>query len=176
MQNLRTYDKPRFFLPDDLIRRALEFLWPNASLTAAEFAEDIRFYAQWQAIVPAIFLECAVFDTTKCYYVPSPLRKDHPYWPRKVLVLKPRNVWSDALRAFGMMICRERIREIKTYRRCALRWIANCEQNVDLWYWFDLHQKLLNRLTIQHFRPRSHQGFVQEAFRQLSLCKRAFGV
>ena len=158
----------RFFLPSDLIQVITSFLWKEVRLSAEEMAADIDFYILWRKVVPPIFLKCAVLDTSQLFYVANPMRGGHPYWPRKVLELTPNNVWGGSLYAFGAMICRERIREVKTYKRCCLRWIRNCTDNIEIWYWYDLQQKLLSKITIDHFRPQGHRGFLREALQQVS--------
>ena len=158
----------RFFLPDDLIRVVTSFLWKTAQLSADELSEDLEFYCLWQKTVPPIFLKCSILDIRDWYQVANPMRDGHPYWPRKLLDLTPKNVWGEPLFVFGTMICREKIREVRTYKRCALRWIRNCTDNIDIWYWYDLQVKLLNKIKLSHFRHRSHRGFLEEALEQLS--------
>jgi hypothetical protein len=158
----------RFFLPDDLVQLVTSFLWKSAKLSADELSEDLSFYCLWRKAVPPIFLKCAILDTSQWFHVANPMRDGHPYWPRKLLDITPKNVWGEPLFAFGTMICRERIREVRTYKRCALRWIRNCTDNINIWYWYDLQMKLLNKIKIEHFRHRAHRGFLEEALQQLS--------
>ena len=168
------YAQTRFFLPDDIVQILTSFLWKNANLSASELAWDLDFYCLWRKTVPPIFLKCAILDTCQWSQVANPMRDGHPYWPRKLLDIRPKTVWGDPLFSFGTMLCRERIREVRTYKRCALRWIKNCIENIDIWYWFDLQVKLLNKLKAEHFRPRAHPGFVAEALQQLSFYRLSF--
>ena len=164
----------RFYLPDDLVQAVASFLWKHAKLRADEMAEDIDFYISWRRAVPPIFITCAILDTSQCFYVANPMRDGHPYWPRKLLDLTPKNVWGGNLYAFGAMICKERIRGVQTYKRCCLRWIQTCTDNIEIWYWFDLQQKLLSKIKIEHFRPQGHRGFLQEALQQVSFYTLSF--
>ena len=163
-----------FFLPQDLVQVITSFLWQNANLGANELAEDLDFYILWRKTVPPIFLKCAILDTNQWFHVANPMRSGHPYWPRKLLDLTPNNVWGEPLFAFGTMICRERIREVRTYKRCALRWIRNCTDNINIWFWYELQTKLLNKIKLEHFHQRAHRGFLQEALQQLSFYNPAF--
>ena len=168
------YRRTLFFLPDDLVQVITSFLWQNANLRADELANDLDFYMLWRKTVPPIFLKCAILDLSQWFHVANPMRDGHPYWPRKLLDLTPKNVLGEPLFAFGTMICRERIREVRTYKRCALRWIRNCTDNIDIWYWYDLRVKLLNKIKLEHFHYRAHRGFLREALQQLSFYKLAF--
>jgi hypothetical protein len=164
----------RFFLPDDIVQVIAGFLWAHVHLRASEMAEDIDFYLMWRKAVPPIFMTCAILDTSQLCYVANPMRDCHPYWPRKLLDLTPKNVWGGSLYAFGAMICKERIREVRTYKRCCLRWIRDCTENLEIWYWFDLQQKLLSKIRIEHFRQRGHRGFLQEALQQVAFYTLSF--
>jgi hypothetical protein len=170
------YKFPRtlFFLPDDIVQVITSFLWQTGNLSAHELGEDLDFYILWRKTVPPIFFKCAILDTTQWSHVANPMRDGHPYWPRKRLDLTPKQVWGEPLFAFGTMICRERIREVRTYKRCALRWIRNCTDNINIWYWYDLQVKLLNKIKLKHFHHRAHIGFLREALQQLSFYKLAF--
>jgi hypothetical protein len=168
------FRRTRFCLPDDIVSLLCTFLWRNAKLRADELSADVDFYCLWRKTVPPIFLKCAVLDIHQWFHVANPMREGHPYWPRKLLNLEPKNVWGDTLFAFGSMICRERIRDVRTYKRCALRWIRACTDNIDIWYWWDLKQKLLCKIKPEHFHPRAHQAFLQEALSQLSFYKVSF--
>ena len=111
---------PMFFLPDDLIRLCTSFVWDSGGVSARDLRRDIRFYEKWHQRIPPIFLNCAVLETDLWMEVPNPLRVGYPYWPRRRLLLRPKTVWSDAMFTLGMRLCRERIREVKTYKRTNL--------------------------------------------------------
>ena len=144
-------------------------------MCAHELARDIDFYMDWRNFVPPIFIKCSLTDTLHCYDVANPMRAGHPFWPRKLLHLTPESVWSKNMYLFGSFICRENIREVKTYKRCCMRWIRNCCENLELWYYFDLNQKLFSKITIQHFHARAHYPFLRTALAQIASYKFAFG-
>ena len=91
------FAQTRFFLPDDLVQLVTSFLWKSAKLSADELSEDLDFYCLWRKTVPPIFLKCAILDTCQWFHVANPMRDGHPYWPRKLLDLTPKNVWGAAL-------------------------------------------------------------------------------
>ena len=72
--------------------------------------------------------------------------------------------------ALGTMLSPAGLRNIKTYKRCAFRWIIDCIDNREIHYYIVLKRKLLDRLTISQFRVRSQLQFVQEALRQVASC------
>ena len=167
------FDTPMFFLPDDLIRLCTTFLWDSGGITASELRRDIVFYEKWHRKVPQIFLNCSVLETDLWMHVPNPMRKGYPYWPRKRLLLRPKTVWSDAMFTLGSRLCRERIREVRTYKRCALRWIQNCISSLHLECFDEVEEKLFHRIKEQHFRRRSNLRFVRECLQQLSFLRHA---
>ena len=164
---------PMFFLPDDLIRLCTSFVWDSGGVSARDLRRDIRFYERWHQRIPPIFLNLAVLETDLWMEVPNPLRVGYPYWPRRRLLLRPKTVWSDAMFTLGMRLCRERIREVKTYKRCALRWIQNCISSLHIGFFDEVDQKLFTRISERHFRPRSNLRFVRECLVQLSSLRHA---
>ena len=163
--------KTMFTLPDDLITEIASFLWTDCTIHANELSADIDFYITWRTLVPPIFIKCAVTDKLHCYDVANPMRAGHPYWPRQLLELTPHTVWSRNLYLLGSFICREKIRGVKTYKRCCMRWIRYCCENIDLWYYFDLNQKVLSKITLDHFHARAHYPFLRQALAQISSYK-----
>ena len=155
-----------FYLHDDLVNVVLGFLW---KVTAQELRDDFRFYATWHKTVPPIFLSGSVLYKDFWYEVANPLSRHNPYVPRKYITLRPNDIWNFNLIALGTMICRERIREIKTYKRCAQRWIMDCVAGSKPEYYQILHKKLFTRLKISHFQSRAPTCFLAEVFSQLAL-------
>ena len=165
--------KAVFFLHDDLIKLCTSFVWGYGGVSAKELSNDIEFYIRWTDRVPPIFLNCAVLETNLWIEVPNPMRRGHPYYPRNRLLLRPKTVWSDSMLKLGTRLCRERIRDCKTYKRCAIRWIQNCMAGLELWYFEEVDRKLFQRIKVHHFRSRSNFRFVRECLEQLSFLRRA---
>ena len=164
-------DTTVFFLHDDLIKLCTSFLWPYGGISATELKRDIDFYTLWHETVPPIFLNSSVMETDLWIEVPNPMREGYPFYPRRHVMLRPKTVWSDAMMKLGLRLCRERIRECRTYKRCALRWIRNCTSSLELWYFNEVNAKLFRRLKLQHFRPRTNQRFLEECFQQLAFLR-----
>ena len=156
-----------FLLHDDLITLCVSYVW---DLTSFELKDDLDFYIQWQRYVPHMFLQTAVLDTRFWYTVANPMCKYNPYYPRKYLSLRPADIWSPSLRSLGSMICKEKIRSLKTYKGCVLRWIDDCTSNRHLFYWFYLARRVLSRLKITHFQTRAPCFFVREALEEICSC------
>ena len=161
-------DTTMFFLHNDLIKLCTSFVWGNAGIDARELQRDIEFYELWHQKVPPIFLQCAMLETDLWQDVPNPMRAGYPYWPRRRLLIRPKTVWNDAMVTFGMKLCRERIREVRTYKRCALRWISNCITSLELGFFDEVEKKLFQRIKLQHFQRRSNFRFLEECLQQLS--------
>jgi hypothetical protein len=142
----------------------ISFLFP---ITACELKEDLIFYIKW-AEVPSMFLNCQLRETRYRHYVCNPMIRYIPYHPRRYLDMRPNEVWGPTLPALGAMLSRDALREAKTYRRCALRWIWDCISNLEIYYWDVLCAKLFSRISLQHFHCRygcSH--FLEESLRQV---------
>ena len=116
----------------------------------------------------SIFLSPRLLDTRYLFYVANPMLPNHPYTPRRHLSMRPADVWAQTLTAFAQMLCRERIRELRTYKKCVLRWVYDCIENRSVQYYRILHAKVLWKLSPQHFRPSAHFAFLLEALRQIS--------
>lgn len=170
---MTNFDKVVFCAPSCVVEIIVSFIWEQR-ITASELASDLQFYESWRRTVPPIFLECAVPDVYHCYEIANPMRNGHPFWPRKFLDLTPTHIWAKTMYILGSWICKEKIRDVNTYKRCCLRWINDCCQNVELWYYYDLQQKLLNKITLDHFQYRAHRGFLSEALRQISSYRLSF--
>ena len=155
-----------FYMHDDLTTLVLSFLW---NLTACELRQDLKFYIQWHKVVPPIFLAGSLLREDFWYEVANPLCEHNPYTPRKILSMRPNDIWGFNLVALGSMICRSRVRETRTYKRCAMRWINDCVCSNDLHYYRELHEKLLSRLKIYHFQSRAPLPFLQAVFSQLEI-------
>ena len=157
----------RFFLPDVLVTEMLKFVW---GITACELRSDLDFYIQWRKHVPPMFLEPSTLETRFWYNVANPLCRYHPYHPRKYLSLRPSDIWSASLPALGSMLCREKVRMVKTYKRCIMRWISDCITNRHIFFWFVLIDKVFKRINFEHFRVQVPSSFVQESLREIAFC------
>ena len=153
-----------FCLPHDLVNLVLTF---ELQISPLELSEDIDYFVTWHNTVPSLFLSPRLLDTRYLFFVPSPMLVNHPYTPRRHLAMRPADIWSQTLPAFGQMICRERIREVRSYKKCILRWIYDCVENRDVGYYTILYSKILRKLSPLHFRPSAHWVFVREALRQI---------
>ena len=121
-----------FFLPPDLVNLILTF---ELQISPLELSEDIDFFVTWHNTVPSLFLSPRLLDTRYLFFVASPMLVNHAYTPRRHLAMRPADIWSQTLPAFGQMICRERIRELRSYKKCILRWIYDCIENRDVAYY-----------------------------------------
>ena len=157
-----------FFLHDDMIQLILNFVWGDDYVKPRELESDLLFYITWRKNVPPLFFSASLLDRHLWLHVPSPMRRYTAYYPSKNLQLHPTNVWSETLVILGTMLCRENIRNCKTYKRCALRWINECTSCLSLEYWEILKTKLLIKLRSQHFRSRAHQPFVLACLQEIS--------
>ena len=157
----------RFAMHDDVITLLMSFLF---EISAQDLRCDLNYYIEWRYTVPDVFLACSLFEERLLHHVGNPMRKHFPYYPRKFLSMRPCDIWSPSLMALGTMLSPAGLRNIKTYRRCAFRWIIDCIDNREIHYYIVLKRKLLDRLTISQFRIRSHLQFVQEALRQVASC------
>ena len=163
-----------FFLHDVLITEVMSFLYSTIPVTACELRQDLKFYITWRKYVPSMFLSTQLLETRFWFHIANPMCRYHPYHPRKFLNMRPAEVWSPTLTALGNMICKEKIRAAKTYKRCALRWIWDCCDNLELWYWFYLRDKLFTRLSSCHFHSKAPLRFVEEALQQIASCTHVF--
>ena len=128
----------------------LGYLW--VGLRSKVFIEDLRVYEQWHEIVPARFLSAQITYNGRWYHkVASPFRRYHPYVPRQNLLIAPDDIWNENLLILAALLCKERVRTIRTYKRCALRWVEDCIWNTHPEYYTILQEKLLNRITVDLF-------------------------
>lgn len=155
-----------FCLPTDLLNIVLNF---DLRCTADELAEDITFYTEWQNCVPPMFLSVCLLDTRFYFNVANPMIKFYPFIARRYLRMRPCDIWSQTLPALANMICKERIREMRTYKACVQRWVSDCVNNRKLFYYKTLVKKALGKLTQDHFRPNHPGFFVLEALQQVAL-------
>ena len=155
-----------FFLPHDLTNIVLEFVY---EIAPAELEQDLDFYIRWRTNVPPMFLSATLFNTRYFFNVANPMLEYHPYTPRKHLRMRPCDIWSSALSVLVRGLCKQKIREIHTYRGCAIRWCVDCIQNRKLAYYTLLQDKILTKLKSHHFRRGVHHCFVSHALLQISL-------
>ena len=150
----------RFVLNNDTLNIVLSFAWHN--VTAKELASDLHVYGKWHEIVPPRFLNAAVSCRGRAYdQVANPFRRGYPYIPRARLALYPEQVWNENLIVLACSLCRERVRSIHTYKRCAQRWVDDCVWNMDPEYFTILHKKLLHKLTPDLFQPHCDPELVR---------------
>ena len=162
------YDKPMFFLPTDLTQIVIDYVWSCKQLSVRELRHDLIFYIQWRQKIPGIFLSTSILDRHTWMQIPNPMIENLPYYPSKFLSLHATNVWSENLFLLGTMLCKEKIRECRTYKRCAMRWIDECVSFVSFEGWNILYEKLLSKLQLKHFRSRAHFPFVLECLHAIS--------
>ena len=165
MSSIGTH-KVVFCLPTDLLNLVLDY---DLCCTAYELAEDITFYTAWQNCVPPMFLSTSLLDTRFYFNVANPMIKFHPFTARRYLRMRPCDIWSQTLPALANMISKESIREMRTYKACVQRWVSDCVNNRQLFYYKILVKKALGKLTQCHFRPNHPGFFVLEALRQVDL-------
>ena len=162
-----------FFLHNDLIRVVLSF---EHDITPLELERDLQFYMMWQKTVPSIFLQASCMDERYFSGVSNPMIRFNPYYPRKYLRLEPVDIWAHTLPAFINMLCKEMVRDTKTYKGCIARWTYDCVCNRQLYYWNKLMRKGLSKLKKLHFRSSAPPLFVEEALRQISVFSPALEV
>ena len=155
-----------FFLPYDLTNIVLDYVY---DITPYELEEDLDFFIKWGQNVPPMFLSATLFNTRYFFNVANPMLRYHPFTPRKFLRMRPCDIWSSALPVLVRGLCKEKIREIRTYRGCAIRWCADCIQNRQLAYYRILEAKILLKLKNHHFRRGVHPCFVSHALEQIAL-------
>ena len=155
-----------FFLPYDLTNIVLQYVY---EISPDELEEDLNFYIRWRTTVPPMFLSATLFDTRYYFNVANPMLRYHPYTPRKHLRMRPCDIWSSALSVLVRGLCKEQIRELGTYRGCAIRWCLDCVQNRKVFYYTVLQNKILTKLKSHHFRRCVHPCFVLHALLQISL-------
>ena len=149
----------RFALNTDTLDIVLGYLWDG--LRTKEFREDLRVYKQWHDIVPARFLSAEIsYGGLWCHKVASPFRQHHPYVPRRKFMISPNDIWNENLLIMVAALCKERIRSIRTYKRCAIRWVEDCIWNVHPEYYVILQEKLLNRITVDLFQDHVDRKLV----------------
>ena len=153
-----------FRVNNDLLNIILSY---DYRIPPEEFIADLEFYTRWQR-VPPLFLSASLIDTRILFHVANPCRKHHPFTPRRHLKMRPCDIWAATLPALVHMVCRERLRELKTYKKCCLNWTYDCVENHKLWYYEKLESRLLTRLQLDHFRPSAQRAFVIEALRQIA--------
>ena len=159
-------NKPMFYMHDDLISTMLSFL---NGIPAEEFREDLMFYIKWHQ-VPSVFLSTTLTDSRSWFSVANPMCRYMPYFPRRYLRMRPEDIWSPTLPALISMIDREKVRDVKMYKGCLMRWAHECISNRHIEYWFQLKRKGLSRLSLEHFRNSRPRFFVEEAMREVFSC------
>ena len=149
-------------LPNDLSNLVVSFLY---NINYQELAIDLEYYTMWHS-VPNIFLKASILDLRTFCFVPSPLHKNVPYVPRAYLRMRPSDIWSNSLIVLSSKICKEKIRALKTYKGCVLRWVFDTTSTRHHCWYKQLHERVLKKLTVDHFRAPDF--FVLEALAQIS--------
>ena len=155
-----------FALPKDLVNLLLSFVY---EITSDELARDLEFYIKWRSKVPPMFLSATLLNTRFYFSVANPMVRYHPYTPRKNLRMRPTDIWACTLLAFLHGLSKERVRSLRTYRGCILRWAHDCLQNRKIEYYAMLHHRILSKLKPHHFRSARPSAFLAEALRQISV-------
>ena len=149
-----------FRINNDILDIVLGYLWEG--LRSKAFIEDLRVYKQWHDIVPARFLSAQIIYNGSWYHkVASPFRQYHPYVPRQNLLIAPVDIWNENLIILAASLCKERIRSIRTYKRCAIRWVEDCVWNAHPQYYKILYKKLLSRLTVDLFPDHVDKSLIR---------------
>ena len=157
-------------LNDDLVQLTLSFLF---DVTLPEIKRDVDLYCYWHKTVPPIFISSQIYSKKYCTLVPSPFRHENPFIPTSYLSITPTHVWGFSLYNFGSMLCNERVRAAKTYKRCARRWIRHCSCCLNPGQYVQLYNKLLCKLDATHFLPRAPRTFLKEALTQIAFYRPA---
>ena len=150
-------------LPSDLSNLVVSFLY---DITYQELAIDLEYYIMWHS-VPSLFLKASMLDWRTFCFVPSPMHRNVPYIPRAYLRMRPSDIWSNSLIALSSRICKEKIRALKTYKGCIMRWVFDTTSMRHHCWYRQLHERVLKKLTVDHFRARD-DFFVLEALAQIS--------
>mgnify|MGYP003711541159 FL=1 len=152
-------------LPDDLITLITQTAF---QCTASEFFQDLDFYTTWANTVPAMFISAQVLDLRFWYCVANPMIRWHPFIARRHLKLLPHDIWAGTLPCLVQYLDRERLRSLKTYKRCVVRWVDEAVTSHHVWFYQHVLTKVLIKLRIEHFRPNCPQFFVREALSQIA--------
>ena len=150
-------------LPTDLLDLTVSYLY---NIPAYELIEDLHFFLRWQQQVPAMFLSCTLMDSRYLFAVANPMRRYHPYTPRRFLHMQPADIWASTLPALVNMLDAEKVRGIKSYKGCIRRWTHECVTSRKLEFYTLLCKKALIKLGECHFRRSFPVFFVREALRQ----------
>jgi hypothetical protein len=149
-------------LPSDISNLVVSFLYDN---TYHELATDLNYYIMWHS-VPSMFLKASLLDLRTFCFVPSPMHKNVPYVPRSYLRMRPSDIWSNSLIVLSNRICKEKIRALKTYKGCVMRWVFDTTSTRHFCWYKQLYERVLKKLTVDHFRHPDF--FVVEALMQIS--------
>ena len=142
----------RFVLDKDTLDLVLGFAWDG--MDSKQLTEDLAMFADWHRIVPPEFLHAEITVNGECFNkVANPFRRGYPFTPLRLLSITPSSVWNHNLWILGAGLCKERVRFIRTYKKCAQRWIAECICNLHPQYYVILYKKLLHKLTVDLFVP-----------------------
>ena len=151
-------------IPRDIMDLIVSFVY---RIPARELFADVEYFLKWQQNVPPMFLSATLLDNRFYYRVANPMRRFHPYTPRRFLHMKASEIWGSTLPALVNMLCAERVREIRTYKGCIRRWTIDCTSSRSLAPYIALRKKALTKLTQEHFRRSFPRFFVREALRQI---------
>ena len=157
----------RFVLDNDTLGIVISFLWPT--VTIQDVLRDFEVYKKWHETVPIRYLRITVKFKNKWFHtVPNPYRANYQYTPRKFLSNCPLEIWGDDLPCLAQALSREGIRSIRTYKKCAMRWVRECTSNLHPELYNTLKEKLLLKLTPQVFCPHFSKQFLAYLLEPLS--------
>ena len=149
-------------LPSDISNLVVSFLF---DISYQEMTTDINYYIMWHSI-PSLFLKASLLDLRTFCFVPSPMHRNVPYVPRGYLRMRPCDIWSPNLLLFCNGICKEKVRELKTYKGCILRWAFDTVSTRHIAWYQQFYKRVLKKLTIDHLRHPDF--FAVEALMQIS--------
>jgi hypothetical protein len=118
-----------------------------------------------QDCIPPSFLVAVVFYKYRWGYVNSPFRAGNGYYPSWLIDYE--SVWNGVPTAFVCMICKERIRQNKTYKGIIFRRISEMLGN-NFREWNSTYESVFSKLNDSHFRVNSQRSFREEILYELS--------
>ena len=133
--------------------------------TLCELESDLDFYIRWQTQVPGVFLSQSLMDLETGLLHASPMIKNHPYAPTRKFLIRPESVWSITLLLLVASIDKHKVRRLKTYKGCIIRWARECLAGCKPEYYQKVHT-IFTQLTLEHFYP-VRRAFVAECLKQI---------
>ena len=125
---------------------------------------DVDQCAVVQACVPENFMYALHHYKYRWGYINSPYRRGNAYYPRTYLKMSP--CWNSVPLAFACMICKERVRSLKTYKGIFLRRVKMLDDH-DLKDW-NIVFKAFKLLRLSHFQRNANRSFVRQILLDVS--------